>query len=352
MDQARRYKAFDEEFYQQHLSRVSRSFSFCIDQLGGPEKVYVGASYLICRILDTVEDTHWENTDQQNMVFNGFESFFNQPPSSVFVQEWLSLFQQDLVKPEEWKLLEDVAQVFFDFHQFPDEIKQNIQQQVLTMAHGMRFFSEKKVEGQVCLRSLKEVNQYCFYVAGVVGELLTKIFSLKYSQWRLTSYLNAFHFGLFLQKVNLLKDQLVDENEGRNLVPDRSQVYKSIKANALGSFRYLESIPLELKNYRLFCAWSLFIGLQSLPVIQEGFKKNVVKKLSRTKTLILVQRIKSSISHPTEIKALFDQLLDSTNLGDIEVSPVEVVSDHREILKMPYYSGDLTRNELVQLGVF
>ncbi len=47
----------EAEFYQTHLDRVSRSFAFCIRQLPDPLRGWVGLSYLLCRILDTIEDS-------------------------------------------------------------------------------------------------------------------------------------------------------------------------------------------------------------------------------------------------------------------------------------------------------
>ena len=74
---------------------------------------------------------------------------------------------------------------------------------------------------------------------------------------------NAFHFGLFLQKVNLLKDQRTDEREGRFLIPDRKLVLASLTENAKGAIAYLISLPESRKRavapLRVvpFSGWSL-----------------------------------------------------------------------------------------------
>ena len=46
-------------YYQPHLDRVSRSFAFCIARLEGEMREWVSLSYLLCRLLDTVEDAPW-----------------------------------------------------------------------------------------------------------------------------------------------------------------------------------------------------------------------------------------------------------------------------------------------------
>ena len=76
---------------------------------------------------------------------------------------------------------------------------------------------KKDKSGHLKLGSLKEVNQYCFFVAGVVGEALAKLVSHVEPQFQTAKFriLDAHHFGLFLQKVNILKDQVNDRGEGR-----------------------------------------------------------------------------------------------------------------------------------------
>ena len=70
----------------------------------------------------------------------------------------------------------------------------------------------------------------------------------------------AYHFGLFLQKVNILKDQQEDEAAGRFLVPDRRALLASLRDNARGALQYILALPRGERGYRIFCAWSLMIG--------------------------------------------------------------------------------------------
>jgi hypothetical protein len=87
--------------------------------------------------------------------------------------------------------------------------------------------------------------------------------------------------------VNLLKDQFRDEKEGRFLVPSRNVVYASLKQNAESAWDYIQSIPVEQKGYRVFCLWSFFLGLKTLPLLKAQSSAELEPKLPREETLRL-----------------------------------------------------------------
>ena len=71
------------------------------------------------------------------------------------------------------------------------------------------------------LKSLLELRQYCYFVAGIVGELLTELFVLADDQiagCRHELMELAPLFGEGLQLVNILKDSGADADEGRQFV--------------------------------------------------------------------------------------------------------------------------------------
>ena len=76
------------------------------------------------------------------------------------------------------------------------------------------------------LGSIPELRDYCYVVAGIVGEMLTELFLLndpRVSPAR--DYLRARSalFGEALQLVNILKDAEVDAREGRIYIPSAQQ---------------------------------------------------------------------------------------------------------------------------------
>ena len=264
-------------FYQPHLDRVSRSFAFCIQQLNDPFRRQVSLAYLLCRSLDTIEDSIWVSSGLQQRQYSAFEEFLKNPPSMQAVRDWGNLFP-DSVPVSEKQLIADER--YFN-------TENDIRDTVLRMGYGMKHYSGLK------LTNLKEVNQYCYFVAGIVGELLGRLFLAHRPDFKPGPEFmkNSFHFGLFLQKVNLLKDQLGDDQEGRYLVPNREVLFKSLVETARGSLRYLTALPVEEVGYRTFCAWSLFLGLASMPWIQKSYEEDSKIKISRELTKVLLEEV-------------------------------------------------------------
>jgi farnesyl-diphosphate farnesyltransferase len=73
------------------------------------------------------------------------------------------------------------------------------------------------------MENLRDLEEYCYYVAGTVGHLLTDLFLREIGSVdgarRREMRRNAERFGLGLQMVNILKDQTDDREEGWCYVP-------------------------------------------------------------------------------------------------------------------------------------
>ena len=188
------------DFYQSHLNRVSRSFAFCIQKLDSPLRQWTSLSYLLCRVLDTVEDSPWGNVALRSGHYEDFESFIRSNPKKSVVAEWSSNFPDSIPEGEK-QLLVDASLLFQDLHDLPPSVRTHLQDTVLRMSAGMRHYGQDP-SGALKLSDLGEVNRYCYFVAGIVGELLTKLV-LHYrtlGQKEEAFYSddlikNAFHFG-------------------------------------------------------------------------------------------------------------------------------------------------------------
>lgn len=263
-------QAHFEALLQPHLNRVSRSFAVCIAQLHEPLRSWTGLAYLVCRLLDTVEDAPWTDVQAQSRAFDQLNAFLGSPPTAQQARAWADGFP-DALPPGEAALLADACAVIGALHALPATALCAVREVAHKMAQGMRHYAQAWADsGRLQLHDSRDVNRYCYFVAGVVGELLTRLFALTDerfvpdpSTWR-----DAQHFGLFLQKVNLLKDQRKDEAERRFLVPCRRTLLESLPEHAQGALRYVTALPIEAQAFRIFCAWSLALGAASLPYIQ------------------------------------------------------------------------------------
>lgn len=288
----------DTDFLQSHLDRVSRSFAFCIRQLPEPLRLWVGVSYLLCRIVDTIEDSEFESRLNQNQAFDWFDLCLASPPSSQISYVYPSPLWPTEVTEGERQLLQDSSKIFDIFWSMDAQARELVSRLAHSMSLGMRHFRSRSKEEGLKLDNLKEVNQYCFFVAGLVGEMLAGFLSQVDPRFSLSlkSLTKAHHFGLFLQKVNLLKDQLKDQKLGRFLVPSREEVEQSAERDAKEAFDFLTELPMEQVEFRRFCAWSLFMGLESL-------RKN--EKLSRGETENIILSVEESIQDNQKLSELF-----------------------------------------------
>lgn len=333
--------------YQNHLDRVSRSFAFCIRQLPPPLKDWVGLSYLLCRLLDTIEDAAWEDAADQDRAFKTFDRALRDPKVGEELARWSATFPATLVEAERL-LIDDAAQFFSDLHALPPPVRKILVDVIALMSAGMQHFCREKGGGAMRLKSLAEVNQYCFFVAGVVGELLAKVLARVEPRFSLSqpTMLRAYHFGLFLQKVNILKDQRSDESLGRHLVPSRETVAASSAENAREALLFLTDIPAEQIEFRRFCAWSLFLGLESLRV----FRQSSAPKVARPAAENLFREIEERLEDKAKLETLF-----ANYATDLEwpARDTEPAPGNRELPGWftKLYSGELEAAQLRQLGI-
>jgi len=109
------------------------------------------------------------------------------------------------------------------------------------MSLGMHSFITKDVN------SIQDYNLYCHYVAGIVGQGLTRLF-VEYGLKNLNDVDNDIdlsnQMGLFLQKVNIIRDFIQDIYEERVFWP--KQVYSKYVKD-LEEFKKVENRHLAVK---------------------------------------------------------------------------------------------------------
>ncbi|MGE4132902.1 MAG: squalene/phytoene synthase family protein [Bdellovibrionales bacterium] len=338
------------DFYQDHLDRVSRSFAFCIRQLPMPLRHWVSLSYLMCRTLDTIEDSAWPDFSGQMKAFEVFDRALASRETQNDLSQVLHPILHQVVDGERL-LLQDVDRLMADLKDLPESVSQLVCDLLLSMSSGMQHFIGRHPGAKLQLRSLGEVNQYCFFVAGVVGELLARLVAKVEPRFSLSplTLLRAHHFGLFLQKVNILKDQVGDESAGRRFVPSRELVEKSSIENAQNALQFLLDIPKEQSEFRRFCAWSLFLGMESITVARRSVAENQVLKVSRSRTDELLRQVEEDLSDNSRLKTLFLSLMSTLGWSWKDVPANSSPSAPKWLIER--YRGPLEAPQIGQLGV-
>jgi farnesyl-diphosphate farnesyltransferase len=245
-----------DEFYDAHLRRVSRSFAFCIPRLRPRLRRQVASSYLLFRVADTIEDSLFAAA-RRDELFDAFSSLLEEP--DVDGAACFAAAFEARATDAERLLIEDLPVLLADLQTFPVEARTAIVTTLRSMMNGMRYVLGA-FGGELRLPDAGAVDLYCFFVAGLVGELLSRLVALDRGLTLDGPLLvDAHRFGRFLQKVNIIKDAASDRALGRELLPDG--VEGSLRRDAEGALRYVLRLPPSCDDYRLFCAWSLFLGL-------------------------------------------------------------------------------------------
>jgi phytoene/squalene synthetase len=198
-------KMQDYSFYKYHLEQVSRSFAFCIDSLEEPLKTPVAHMYLTCRVLDTLEDSSWLSLKMQIDSFNIFLDLFENM-DEIKYENWQKNLPTDLPQGE-LELLTEADKLILDYQKFSPEIQTILYDLYETMATGMMAFQSRTSQQGLKINHHTELNEYCYYVAGIVGLALTRLNAELFKCFQPDEEVmkNALHFGLFLQKINFVK---------------------------------------------------------------------------------------------------------------------------------------------------
>lgn len=205
------------------LHKVSRSFGLVIQQLGTELRNAVCIFYLVLRALDTVEDDTGVPTDVKVPILIAFHKH-------IYDKDW-----HFSCGTKEYKVLMDqFHHVSTAFLELEKGYQQAIEDITRRMGAGMAKFICKEVE------TVDDYDEYCHYVAGLVGLGLSKLFHASGSEDLASDDLSN-SMGLFLQKTNIIRDYLEDINE----IPKSRMFWPrdiwSKYANKLEDFKYEEN---------------------------------------------------------------------------------------------------------------
>jgi farnesyl-diphosphate farnesyltransferase len=202
---------------------VSRTFALTVDVLEEPMSSYICLGYLLCRVADTVEDAGHIPPAEQSRLLGLYDEALD-PNTDADIQpfaeaaaEWVP---EDPEREADWEVVASAPRVVATFEAFPEDVREAITPPVREMVGGMAEFVERYAdEGGLRLSTRKELEEYCYYAAGTVGNLITNLVTrgeIDPSRER-TLYETAEEFGLLLQLVNVSKDVYDDYTYENNV---------------------------------------------------------------------------------------------------------------------------------------
>ena len=304
-------------YCEKMLPLVSRTFALNIRQLTGTLYRAVLIGYLLFRMADTVEDSPHLSEAAKIWGLRRFAEIFQENLLSPHKYEALVqpvLAVVDSSTPE-GDLLRNGFQVVTCYLALPEIYRDKIGTAIQESARGMARYQERRQKegGEIFqIEDWNDLTRYCYYVAGVVGRMLTNLFCLETGLVSRREVLarNAIHFGLALQMTNITKDYPSDVARGwcylpktltmqlgvtpRGILEDtirkRPEVtrlmIKRIRPHLEGACQYITEIPLVLRSIRMFCIIPFILACHTLAYLRETQNP----KLSRAYVSRLLER--------------------------------------------------------------
>lgn len=273
----------DWDFCNTILPKVSRTFAINIGHLDGDIFRTVLIGYLIFRIADTFEDNLFRDENQKITDLRDYSSLFE---GEKRLNERLGIYEslksRWVEKSLEKELIEKGDSVIRCYFDLPEVYREIIDPLIVESVTGMAGFQQMKAESSnkiFQLKDIRELEDYCYYVAGIVGKMLTAVFSQSKEINKVRPRLERHNveFGLALQFVNVIKDYTKDIERGWCYIPltvtekydidpagiteltprQQEGIIRDLSVPALryldSTLEYIKLLPPDELNIRMFC---------------------------------------------------------------------------------------------------
>jgi len=287
-------------YCEKMLPRVSRTFALNIGRLDGALYQAVLIGYLLFRIADTLEDSDVLTEDEKGTALEVFARIFDTGKLPLSLRGRRGRVFSGRVAPDtpEGDLLANSPSVFLCYRALPEAYRTIMGQALIEAARGMALYQKRKHDDPRPVFQLKDgadLERYCYYVAGVVGMMLTRFFCLDPALAPLKDRLEKHQvaFGLCLQLTNIAKDYPKDLARGWCYLPatltDKLGItardllsYPSLKRPEItalmikktlphldGAVRYIAEIPMDRVSIRMFCIIPLTLAYHTLAYLSQ-----------------------------------------------------------------------------------
>ncbi len=316
------------------LQGVSRTFALTIPQLPAQLKCVVGNAYLLCRIADTVEDEPTLSVEQKCLFTNQFIQVVEGNQSAEDFATQLFPLLSDQTLEAERDLIKNTDRVIRITQNYNNNQKRALARCVRIMAKGMADYQEKET-----LNGLPDqvaMDDYCYYVAGVVGEMLADLFcdySEEINQHAETLKKLSVSFGQGLQMTNILKDIWDDQQRGACWLPQATfskygfdlsnlkagsndpafhqglgELLGIARGHLENALEYTLLIPKDERGIRKFCLWAIGMAVLTLNKINKdrNFSHGDQVKISRRSVKTTIFLTSLFVSQDKLLKLLFN----------------------------------------------
>jgi farnesyl-diphosphate farnesyltransferase len=306
----------DEVYQDQILPHVSRTFALTIPQLPPALRPAVTNAYLLCRIADTIEDEPALPAAETLEFLEQFKAVVYGSGDAARLARDLGVHLTDRTLATERDLVKNMDRVVRVTQKLEAPQRAAIQRCVELMCHGMPHFQQ--VTSLRGLARSSDLDRYCYYVAGVVGEMLTELFcdyDPVIARQRPALRALAASFAQGLQMTNILKDVWEDRSRGACWLPQEVFSRHGIDLASLSAEHYDRRfgdgmrelvgvahahlrnalaftllIPPKETGIRRFCLWAIGLAVLTLRKIDRNpqFTSGAQVKVTRY-TVVMTQ---------------------------------------------------------------
>jgi farnesyl-diphosphate farnesyltransferase len=325
-----------DEVYQDHiLPHVSRTFALTIPQLPVGLRTAVTSAYLLCRIADTIEDEPALSPPETLAFLQRFSAVLAGQGDAGQLAREIEQRLSDRTLATERELVCNMERVLGVLARLNAAQRAAIQRCVELMCQGMpRFQFSASLKG---LARSTDLDDYCYYVAGVVGEMLTDLFcdySPQIARQRPALSAIAASFAQGLQMTNILKDVWEDRSRGVSWLPqevftrhgvDLAQVSSEpydprygagflelvgvAHAHLRNALDYTLLIPSKEMGIRRFCLWAIGLAVLTLRKIQLNPRFTAGAQVKVTRSAVAMTRLFTDVAGRNDwmLRRLFAQ---------------------------------------------
>lgn len=282
------------------LLKTSRTFALAIPMLPEPTRHAVGVAYLLFRIADTFEDAAaWPRARRIETLTTFADLLERGELQALCAQapQWRS--PPPIEHAGYLELLEQTPSVLRELSGLSPGARAIVLKHTVRTTRGMAdIVSRGDAQGNLKLQSVRELQDYCYLVAGIVGELLTDLFlhdapQLGAVRGPLEASTKAFGEGL--QLVNILKDSGDDAREGRVYLPtavDRDVVMDLARDNLDAASAYIGALQEggAPKGFLGFTGISVLLARAALASLEENGPGAKVPRLEVMRLMGKLQR--------------------------------------------------------------
>lgn len=295
----------DDEL-QAFLLKTSRTFALTIPMLPERLRREIGVAYLLFRIIDTFEDATTWSPARRREALAEFVALLEDKGQGRSAEEAAALaWTRDppVAHPGYVELLGAVPRVLDWYRQLAAPSRKELRRHLEQSAQGMaRFVERTNAQGVLQLETMDDLHDYCFVVAGLVGQMLTELFVLgdpRLVERAADLRARAVQFGEALQLVNILKDADQDQVEGRVYLPKSvptAEVFL-LARNDLQAAAEFCGILRDAGADRGLVAFNTVNASLAIATLRLLRDRGAGNKLSRTQVVGIVADVMHAIDH-------------------------------------------------------